>query len=100
MNFLTGEPDEIGDYLATLHEGQWYEWAEGGNPCWENLVVLNPSVKKPTKKELEDGHAQMIADWKTAKQTKIDARQTALNKLMALGLTEEEALALGVKSWL
>lgn len=30
-----------------------------------------------------------------AKQTQIEAKQTALNKLMALGLTEEEALALG-----
>lgn len=28
-------------------------------------------------------------------QAQIDAKQTALNKLMALGLTEEEALALG-----
>jgi len=30
-------------------------------------------------------------------QAVIDAKQSALNKLMALGLTEEEALALGVK---
>lgn len=30
-------------------------------------------------------------------QAQIDAKQSALNKLMALGLTEEEALALGVK---
>ena len=30
-------------------------------------------------------------------QAVIDTRQSALNKLMALGLTEEEALALGVK---
>jgi hypothetical protein len=28
-------------------------------------------------------------------QAVLDAKQTALNKLMALGLTEEEALALG-----
>lgn len=30
-------------------------------------------------------------------QAQADAKQSALNKLMALGLTEEEALALGVK---
>lgn len=30
-------------------------------------------------------------------QSQVDARQSALNKLMALGLTKEEALALGVK---
>ena len=33
----------------------------------------------------------------TDAQTQVDAKQSALNKLMALGLTEEEALALGVK---
>ena len=38
---------------------------------------------------------QAIEDAKT--QAKVDVRQSALNKLMALGLTEEEALALGVK---
>lgn len=32
-----------------------------------------------------------------AAENAIDVRQSALNKLMALGLTEEEALALGVK---
>jgi hypothetical protein len=33
----------------------------------------------------------------TAKQVASEPKQSALNKLMALGLTEEEALALGVK---
>jgi len=33
----------------------------------------------------------------TDEQAAVDARQSAINKLMALGLTEEEALALGVK---
>jgi hypothetical protein len=40
---------------------------------------------------------EMKAEETTAIQTQADARQSALNKLMALGLTEEEALALGVK---
>ena len=30
-------------------------------------------------------------------QAKIDAKQSALNKLMSLGLTEEEAVALSIK---
>ena len=37
------------------------------------------------------------AEFAAAQQSQADARQSALNKLMALGLTEEEALALGVK---
>jgi hypothetical protein len=39
----------------------------------------------------------VIAQAETDLQAKIDTKQSALNKLMALGLTEEEALALGVK---
>ena len=40
---------------------------------------------------------EMQAEAAAAAQDVIDAKQSALNKLMALGLTEEEALALGVK---
>jgi hypothetical protein len=53
--------------------------------AWElvnGVVVVNETKK------------QAIID---AAQAQIDAKQSALNKLMALGLTEEEALALGVK---
>jgi hypothetical protein len=38
---------------------------------------------------------EIQAEAEAAKQAQINARQAALNKLMALGLTEEEALALG-----
>jgi hypothetical protein len=43
--------------------------------------------------DLSEVTAQAQADI----QAQVDAKQSALNKLMALGLTEEEALALGVK---
>lgn len=39
----------------------------------------------------------VIAEAESEKQAQENARQSALKKLMALGLTEEEALALGVK---
>jgi hypothetical protein len=38
---------------------------------------------------------ELQAEAEAQAQAKVDARQSALNKLMALGLTEEEALALG-----
>lgn len=37
----------------------------------------------------------VIAEAEALAQAQIDTKQAALNKLMALGLTEEEALALG-----
>jgi hypothetical protein len=53
--------------------------------AWEivnGIVVVNQAKK------------QAIID---AAQAIVDTKQSALNKLMALGLTESEALALGVK---
>jgi len=41
--------------------------------------------------------AELQAKEAAAIQAQADAKQSALNKLMALGLTEEEALALGNK---
>ena len=40
---------------------------------------------------------ELQAEAEAAIQAQAAAKQSALNKLMALGLTEEEALALGVK---
>lgn len=41
--------------------------------------------------------AELQAEEDAKLQAQVDAKQSALNKLLALGLTEEEALALGVK---
>ena len=49
------------------------------------------------KDAVEAKAIEMQSEAEAAKQAQIDAKQSALNKLMALGLTEEEALALGVK---
>jgi len=41
--------------------------------------------------------AEIQTEQEIAAQAQVDAKQSAINKLMALGLTEKEALALGVK---
>ena len=46
---------------------------------------------------VESKAAEIEAAEQAKTQAAIDTRQSALDKLMALGLTEEEALALGVK---
>jgi hypothetical protein len=55
-----------------------------------NLVEVDEALIAPKMLEVK-------AQWEAEDKAKIDAKQSALNKLMALGLTEEEALALGVK---
>lgn len=76
------------------------------------IYILNPSVvtirdgvafdseDNEVAYDLSDAEAKQIelqAEEDAKLQAQVDAKQSALNKLMALGLTEEEALALGVK---
>lgn len=60
-------------------------------------LIWHDESPKPTKKELDALWESTQAAMAKQEQDKIDARQNAIAKLMALGLTEEEALALGVK---
>lgn len=56
----------------------------------ENVVEYDTTAVEAKVAELE-------AEAQAAVEAQAAAKQSALNKLMALGLTEEEALALGVK---
>lgn len=55
MNFITGKPDHIEDYLMSLHPGQWFGWLDHTNKIYENLVIHDPQYPKPTEKECIDG---------------------------------------------
>lgn len=56
----------------------------------ESVVEYDKAAAEAKLAELETAEIK-------AQQDKEAAKQSALNKLMALGLTEEEALALGIK---
>ena len=68
-----------------------------------NIVTLRDEVAYDADENIveydkvaaQDKLAEMQAEEAAKTQSAIDAKQAALNKLMALGLTEEEALALG-----
>ena len=74
--------------------------------CPDHAIIVDDS-ELPTNNEyfnaweLVDGKVVVNETKKQAlideEQAKVDTKQNALAKLMALGLTEEEALALGVK---
>ena len=78
----------------------------------EAIYALNPSIKVIRDDVAYDANEQVVeydraaaeakliemqAEAQAAVEAQAAAKQSALNKLMALGLTEEEALALGVK---
>ena len=83
-----------------LDTPNWYGWRthdDNGNKipndqrmCWEHTIVIKEGAIKPTKQELEDRIEQL----KTEHENKIIQekanKQSALNKLKALGLNDAE----------
>ena len=84
--------------LMSLHpEAQWRFEEEN----YESLEWLSSNITKPTQKEIEDEikrlNDQAEADRLAAAEAELArqaAKQSALIKLSALGLTEEEAKAI------
>ena len=62
MEFPSGRPNHIEDYLAGLKPGCWFKWTDHKNKIYANLTILDGSTK-PTEKECTDGLAALIAAW-------------------------------------
>jgi len=62
MNFQTGKPDHIEDYLITVRNGQWFGWSDSTNKIYANLIV-HDGGSKPTEKECTDGLVALQAAW-------------------------------------
>lgn len=68
------------------------EWVLDGDD-YAGLRWLSDS-KKPTKKELDDLWPIVVSEIEAAKTAKIETKASAIAKLSALGLTENEAKAI------
>jgi len=91
---INGRPNHIEDYLVSLHTGQWFGWSDVKNKIYANLIILDDSKTKPTEQECIDGLAQLQSDFDT-KQTNAETKKASgKQKLLDLGLTEEEVKAL------
>jgi len=89
------------DYaLAQMHSGQWFGWKkedDNGNiipndqrMSYENIIVHDSSITKPTEDEVN----AKIAELKQAETNKETRKTSGKQKLLDLGLTEEEIKAL------
>ena len=82
----------------------WYSWAthdaEGNKipndqrMCWEHAIVIQDGVTKPTKEEFDAKLTELQAAEITKQQAQETAKESALSKLSALGLTADEIKAL------
>jgi hypothetical protein len=86
--------------LATFNGGDWYGWKthdDNGNKipndqrmCYECIKIIKDGATMPTKAEVE----AKIQKLKDAEQTAINKKASGKQKLLDLGLTEEEVKAL------
>ena len=80
--------------LAQMHTGQWFgwrkDWTGEHRMSYENIIVHDSSITKPTKAEVD----AKIQELKDAETQKTNDKISAQNKLKALGLTDAEIEAL------
>jgi hypothetical protein len=85
--------------LQTFNGGNWYGWkkfdAQGNKipnehrMCYECIEIIKDGAVMPSKAEVE----AKIKEIKNAEVAKEQAKQSAINKLKALGLTDAEVEA-------
>jgi len=83
-----------------LNTPNWYSWRthdDNGNKipnnqrmCWEHTIVIKEGAVKPTKQELEDRIEQLKTEYEQRIIQEKARKESAIAKLKALGLTEEE----------
>jgi hypothetical protein len=86
--------------LATFNGGDWYGWKthdDNGNKipndqrmCYECIKIIKDGATMPSEVEVN----AKIQELKDAEQTAIDKKASGKQKLLDLGLTEEEVKAL------
>ena len=62
MDFKTGRPNHIEDYLITVRIGQWFGWSDSSNKIYANLIV-HDGGSKPTESDCTNGLAALQAAW-------------------------------------
>ena len=91
---INGRADHIEDYLVQLHTGQWFGWSDPKNKIYANLIIHDDSKTKPTEQECINGLAQLQSDFDAAQTNTETKKASGKQKLLDLGLTEEEVKAL------
>jgi hypothetical protein len=92
--------DYLQDALQNFNGGNWYGWKthdDNGNKipnenrmCYECIKIIKDGAVMPTKVEVE----AKIQELKDAEITKEANKQSAIAKLKALGLNEQEVKAI------
>jgi len=91
---INGRPNHIENYLVSLHTGQWFGWSDSKNKVYANLIILDDTKSKPSESDCTSGLATMQSDFDTAQTNKETKKASGKQKLLDLGLDEDEVKAL------
>ena len=95
MDFSTGRPDHIEDFLVQHRTGQWFSFGTNiteDDKIYSNLVVLDGG-SKPTEQECTDGLTALQTTFDNAKTKQETDKSSGNQKLKDLGLTDDEIKA-------
>ena len=87
-------PTHIEDYLISLHTGQWFGWSDSKNKVYANLIIHDDTKDKPSESNCTSGLATLQSDYDTAETNAETKKASGKQKLLDLGLSEEEVKAL------
>ena len=62
MNYITGRPDHIEDFLVTVRTGAWFGWSDSKNKIYANLIV-HDGGSKPTESDCINGLKALQDAW-------------------------------------
>jgi len=92
--------DYLQDALHTFNNGDWYGWKthdDNGNKIpnsermqYQHIKIIKDGATMPSESDVNT----KIQELKDAEQTAIDKKASGKQKLLDLGLTEEEVKAL------
>ena len=95
MDYKTGKPNHIEDYLVTVRTGQWFGWSDSKNKVYANLVIHDDSKSKPSESDCTTGLATMQSDFDTRRTNFINNQTSGKAKLKTgEALTDAEVEAL------
>ena len=89
-----GKANHIEDYLTKLHTGQWFGWSDPKNKIYSNLIILDDTKSKPSESDCTSGLATLQSDYDTAETNAATKKASGKQKLLDLGLDEDEVKAL------
>ena len=88
------DQDYLNLALSRMNSGQWFGWKKNftgsERMSYENIIVHDSSITKPTEAEVN----AKIQELKDAEEDAETKKASGKQKLLDLGLTEEEVKAL------